>query len=73
MTNNDRKGHFFHVTHDKQDNQWHVKEVKGDEVRTFNNKDDAVKAAETMATKSSEMGHVVIHDEKGHFVTTENF
>ena len=23
------RGHFFHVTHSKNDNKWHVKEVKG--------------------------------------------
>ena len=72
MTNKERKGHFFHVTHDNENNQWHVKEVKGDEVKTFNTKEEAVEGAEDMA-KSAEMGHVVIHNERGQFETTENF
>ncbi len=72
MENPQGKGQFFHVTHSKADNQWHVKEVKGDQIDTFNSKEEAVKKAEELA-KNAEMGHVVVHDEKGHFKTFEQF
>jgi len=72
MTNKERKGHFFHVTHDKADNNWHVKEVKGSDVTTCKTKEEAIKKAESMA-KKIDMGHVVIHDERGKFKTIENF
>ncbi|WPY01862.1 hypothetical protein Trichorick_01785 (plasmid) [Candidatus Trichorickettsia mobilis] len=38
MANKERKGHFFHVTHDKIDNQWHVKELKESNMSTFKTK-----------------------------------
>jgi len=72
MTNKERKGHFFHVTHDKNDSQWHVKEVKGTDQYNFPVKEDAIKKAEEMA-KETEMGHVVIHNERGRFETFGNF
>ena len=67
-----RKGHFFHVTHDKNDNNWHVKEVKSNEMTTYKTKDEAIKQAESMA-KKTDMGHVVIHGERGRFETVESF
>lgn len=67
-----RKGHFFHVTYAKGDDEWHVKEVKGKEIDTFSNKEEAIKKAEKMA-KKVDMGHVVVHDERGRFETFENF
>jgi len=72
MTNKERKGHFFHVTHDKTSDQWHVKEVKGSDVSTYKSKEEALKKAEEMA-KKVEMGHVVVHNEKGRFETSEYF
>ena len=72
MANKERKGHFFHVTHDKTDKQGHVKEVKGSNVSTFETKEEAIKKAEEMA-KKIEMGHVVVHNERGKFEVFENF
>lgn len=72
MANKERKGHFFHVTHDATDKQWHVKEVKGTDISTFKTKEEAVKKAEEMA-KKVEMGHIVVHNEKGRFETFEHF
>ena len=66
------KGHFFHVTHNKTDNTWHVKEVKGKDYTTYYSKEEAIKKAEDQA-KSVENGHVVIHREDGKFDTVENF
>jgi hypothetical protein len=60
------------VTYDKNDKQWHVKEVKGSDISTFNTRDEAIKKAEAMA-KKVEMGHVVVHDERGKFEVFENF
>jgi len=74
MTNKERKGHFFHVTHNKIDDKWHVREVKGkkEDMTTFNSKEEAIEKAEGLA-KKVKMGHVVIHDEHGKFETVENF
>ena len=72
MANLQRRGHFYHVTHDKSTNKWYVKEVKGDKIEEFDNKDEAIKKAEELA-KNEEMGHVVVHDERGKFETVENF
>ncbi|WCR53642.1 MAG: hypothetical protein PG981_000664 [Wolbachia endosymbiont of Ctenocephalides orientis wCori] len=74
MANKERNGHFFHVTHNKFDNKWHVKEVKGKEgeMTTFDSKEEAVKKAESLA-KKVDMGHVVIHNERGRFEVIENF
>ena len=72
MTSKERKGHFFHVTHDKTGNKWHVKEVKGSDIITFETKEEAIKKAEKMA-KKVEMGHVVVHNERGKFEVFENF
>ena len=72
MANKERKGLFFHVTHDKTDNQWHVKEVKGSDIITFETKEEAIKKAEEMA-KKVEMGHVVVHNERGKFEVFKNF
>ena len=72
MESPQRKGCFFHVTRNKADSQWHVKEVKGDQIDTFDNKEEAVKKAEELA-KNTEMGHVVVHDERGRFKTFEHF
>ncbi|MDD9139503.1 MAG: DUF2188 domain-containing protein [Candidatus Cardinium sp.] len=66
------KGHFFHVTHNKADNKWHVKEVKAKDYDTYDSKEEAVKRAEEQA-KSMDRGHVVIHREDGKFDTIENF
>ncbi|TSJ80762.1 MAG: DUF2188 domain-containing protein [Candidatus Cardinium sp.] len=70
----ERRGHFFHVTHSKSDDKWYVREVKWKDSATlaFNSKDEATKKAEELA-KKVEMGHVVIHDERGKFETVENF
>jgi hypothetical protein len=65
------RGHFFHVTHNKTDNKWHVKEVKATDYHTYNPKEEAVKEAEKKA-KSVEHGYVVIHREDGKFDTTES-
>ncbi len=67
-----RKGHFFHVTYNKDDQKWHVREVKGSDVNTFDDKEDAINKTESMAQDVS-MGHVVIHDENGKFKTFEHF
>lgn len=72
MADKQIRGHFFHVARNKTDNLWHVKEVKGSEFGTFDNKEEAVKKAEELA-KNTEMGHVVVHDERGHFKTFEHF
>lgn len=66
------RGHFFHVTHNKQENKWHVKEVKAKAYDTYDSRDEAIKAAEKKA-KGTEQGHVVIHKEDGKFDTVENF
>lgn len=66
------KGYFFHVTHDKNSNKWHVKEVRDTEYETYNSKEEAIKHAEENA-KNVEQGHVVIHREDGKFDTVENF
>ncbi len=66
------KGYFFHVTHDKNNNKWHVKEVRDTEYETYNSKDEAIKYAEENA-KNVEQGHVVIHREDGKFDTVESF
>lgn len=66
------RGHFFHVTHNRSDNKWHVKEVKADSYETYDSKDEAIKQAEKKA-KGVEQGHVVIHREDGKFETVENF
>lgn len=72
MDNQDRKGHFFHVTHNKVDDHWYVKEVKGDGAITCGSKEEAIATAESMA-KELDMGHVVIHDERGRFEAVESF
>ena len=72
MANKERKGHFFHVIHDKTDNQWNVQEVKGTDIIIFKTKEEAIKKAEEIA-KKVEMGHVVVHNEKGIFETFEHF
>jgi hypothetical protein len=72
MDKKGRKGHFFHVTHNKADDHWYVKEVKGDGSITCDSKEKAIEQAESMA-KEVDMGHVVIHDERGKFETIENF
>jgi hypothetical protein len=72
MANKERKGHFFHVIHDKTDNQWNVQEVKGTDIIIFKTKEEAIKKAEEIA-KKVEMGHVVVHNEKGRFETFEHF
>lgn len=30
------RGYFFHVTHDKNNNKWHVKEVRDTEYESYN-------------------------------------
>jgi len=65
-------GHFFHVTHDKDKNKWHVKEVRDTKYKTYSSKEEAIKQAESSA-KNVEHGHVVIHGEDGKFETVENF
>ncbi|ROT47519.1 DUF2188 domain-containing protein [Candidatus Cardinium hertigii] len=66
------KGHFFHVTHNKEANKWHVKEVKATDYESYDSKEEAIKRAEEHA-KSTDHGHVVIHREDGKFDTIENF
>lgn len=66
------KGQFFHVTHNKNENKWHVKEVKAQDYETYDSKDEAIKKAEEKA-KSVDRGHVVIHREDGKFDVVENF
>jgi hypothetical protein len=65
-------GHFFHVTHNKTEDKWHVKEVRSPDYDTYDSREEAVKAAEKKA-KALERGHVVIHREDGKFDTIENF
>lgn len=66
------RGKFFHVTYNKGENKWHVKEVKAEKYSTYDSKDEAIKEAEKLA-KNSDHGHVVIHREDGKFDTIENF
>ena len=46
MANKERKGHFFHETHDKTDNRWDVQEVKPTDIIIFKTKEEAIKKAE---------------------------
>lgn len=64
----DSRGHFFHVTHSKNDNKWHVKEVKGQNYETFDSKEKAIEQAEKHA-KNVERWHVVVHRDDGKFET----
>jgi hypothetical protein len=40
------RGFFFHVTPNKSDNTWHVKEVKAQDYETYNSKEEAIKKAD---------------------------
>jgi hypothetical protein len=60
------RSHFFHVTYDAEVQSWQVKEVRGEEVKIFKKKDDAIKEAKKMAKEVS-LGHVVIHNKGGKF------
>ncbi len=66
------RGHFFHVTHNKGDNKWYVKEVKAASHDTYDSKEEAIRKAEEKA-RNIEQGHVVIHREDGKFETIESF
>jgi hypothetical protein len=60
------RSHFFHVTYDAATQSWQVKEIRGEEVKIFKKKDDAIKEANKMAKEIS-LGHVVVHNERGKF------
>lgn len=68
------KGHpFFHVTHNKKDNKWHVKEARGSDsdLETYDSQDEAEKKAIEHAKK--ERGYVVYHREDGKFETVDSY
>ena len=66
MTYKEQNKLYFHVTYDNSDQQWYVREVTGNEIYVFDNKDNAVKKAHNLAN-NVELGYVVIHNEHGEF------
>lgn len=63
-----KNGEYFHVTFDRVIKRWKVKKVGDLQINTYSNKDEAIKEAIKLA-KNSLFGHIVIHDEKGRFVS----
>lgn len=61
-----RKGHYFHVIFDSDIKKWKIKEVGNSEIKTIDNKIDAINEAKKMSS-SSMFGHIVVHNEKGKF------
>lgn len=70
MTYKEKNKQYFHVTYDDSDDQWFIREVTGNEIYVFDNKENAVKKAHNLAN-NVELGYVVIHDEHGGFQVAE--
>ncbi len=68
----DAKGHFYHVIHKRSDHKWHVKEVKGPDIGTYDVRDEAIRKASELA-QNVVNGHVVIHRDDGRFEAIQNF